>query len=186
MSGPDRLRPPIEKLGDLQGCQTKYRTYKIVREPVLRVWSRSTQKDTQTHLCIQLMNKDPFIKFKMSDGITHCMGINLVTWLWAHTWIFARDSWYINLESHLFCEHMNLIPNIAPSIKRPQLIVYRCVWGSFCIALIYSQPQPGELRLMENWYRHRLCPPPPPHSIGVWTNELDIPWETNKWGSFAL
>ena len=32
------------------------------------------QNDTQTHLCIQLMNKDthktPFIQFKMSDDIT--------------------------------------------------------------------------------------------------------------------
>ena len=38
------------------------------------------QKDTQTRVCIQLMtkdtNKDPFIHYKMSDGITV---VNLAT-----------------------------------------------------------------------------------------------------------
>ena len=41
------------------------------------------QNDTQTHLCIQLMNKDthetPFIQFKMSDGITYWTVVNLAT-----------------------------------------------------------------------------------------------------------
>ena len=41
------------------------------------------QKDTQTHLCIHLMNKDTykdlFIQFKMSDGITYCTVLTLAT-----------------------------------------------------------------------------------------------------------
>ena len=46
---------------------------------------------------------------------------------------------------------MNITPSIiVPSIKWPYLVVYRCVWESFCIAIIQSQPQPGELRLAEN------------------------------------
>ena len=41
------------------------------------------QKDTQTHLCIQIMNtdtrKDPFIQYKMSDGITYWTVVKLAT-----------------------------------------------------------------------------------------------------------
>ena len=43
------------------------------------------QKDTHTHLCIQLMNKDthkdPFIQFKMSDGITYWTVVKLAVYV---------------------------------------------------------------------------------------------------------
>ena len=112
-------------------------------------------KKTLKHICIKLMNtdthKDPFIQFRRSDGITYWTVANLAPWLCAHTWKLAPEWWCVNFESHLFWKHMNLTPSIAPSIKQSQVIVYRCVWVFFCIALTQPHPQPGELRPAENW-----------------------------------
>ena len=57
-----------------------------------------------------------------------------------HTWLLAPEIYGDmlpgTLDSHLFCEHMNITPSIAPSIKWPYLIVYGSIWESFCIAII--------------------------------------------------
>ena len=75
------------------------------------------------------MTKDPFIQFKMADGIIHCTSSILLP-----DSVTVLTPEYLNLDAHLFWKHMNLTPNnynIAPGIKQSQLIVYSCVWVFF-------------------------------------------------------
>ena len=54
------------------------------------------QNDTQTHLGIQLMNKDthktPFIQFKMSDGISHTGRLSILL----PNCVLTPEYWHMN------------------------------------------------------------------------------------------
>ena len=114
-------------------------------------------------------------------GITYWTVVKLATWLCAHTWIFAPEWRCVTLDSHLFCEHMNITPSIAPSIKRPYLIVYRCILESFCIAIINVSLSP------ENWDQLRADIATP--GLAILSNTCPVgllPHVTSTWTTQAF